>query len=381
MTSALARRNSGVQAGSVDGATSTAPAGMASPAAGSRATKAGPRGRHRRASCRRRDRFRHPPRGAQAGQRAAVAFLHHVRIFRARPLLQLCPAPRGAPGRRLCRQRAVGQGQQFLDAQVEHIVGRGQPPRPAQRSPAPARSARRRRRSRPARCARPRAGGSPTARRRSAAAPAALPARQRRVQRPPGRRAAPGAHAARPGRRRSGSARCPADNPALRASADDADRFRRRRDGRSAPEVREGAAKRAVWRQRVAPVRAAPVGARSQASAAASSRQRGQIHQRVALGGRHAGRAASHERGGQRVALARAGRLDQFQQFRQGAAGRALQEEQVVGGQQRGELLAQPSAQRRGVLGQGFPAQARARAACRGSPVLAASRMGMARRL
>ena len=193
MTSALARRNSGVQAGSVDGATSTAPAGMASPAAGSRATKAGPRawpaatGVPRQLSA--------PgsipasaPRGAQAGQRAAVAFLHHVRIFRARPLLQLCPAPRGAPGRRLCRQRAVGQGQQFLDAQVEHIVGRGQA------AEAGAAFAQRQRaapgggdvadqhaaRGLALAAVQPRAGDQQPRQR--------LPARQRRVQRPPGRK-------------------------------------------------------------------------------------------------------------------------------------------------------------------------------------------------
>ena len=177
MTSALARRNSGVQAGSVDGATSTAPAGMASPAAGSRATKAGPRawpaatGVPRQLSAP--GSIPASARGAQAGQRAAVAFLHHVRIFRARPLLQLCPAPRGAPGRRLpAARRRPGPA---IPRRSGGTHRRARPGRRGRRSvrPAPARSAWRRRRSRPARCARPRAGGSPTARRRSAAAPAA----------------------------------------------------------------------------------------------------------------------------------------------------------------------------------------------------------------
>ena len=127
----------------------------------------------------------------RAGQRAAVAFLHHVRIFRARPLLQLCPAPRGAPGRRLCRQRAVGQGQQFLDAQVEHIVGRGQA------AEAGAAFAQRQRaapgggdvadqhaaRGLALAAVQPRAGDQQPRQR-------PLPARQRRVQRPPGRSAA-----------------------------------------------------------------------------------------------------------------------------------------------------------------------------------------------
>ena len=314
MTSALARRNSGVQAGSVDGATSTAPAGMASPAAGSRATKAGPRawpaatGVPRQLSA--------PgsipasaPRGAQAGQRAAVAFLHHVRIFRARPLLQLCPAPRGAPGRRLCRQRAVGQGQQFLDAQVEHIVGRGQA------AEAGAAFAQRQRaapgggdvadqhaaRGLALAAVQPRAGDQQPRQR-------PLPARQRRVQRPPGRKR--GGLLARTQRGRVGA------DQVQHAVQQIIRRFAPARmtqigfvDGAMAvalQEVREGAAKRAVWRQRVAPVRAAPVGcAQPGQRRRIVARQRGQIHQRVALGGRHAGRAASHERGGQRVALAR----------------------------------------------------------------------------
>ena len=362
---------------------------MASPAAGSRATKAGPRawpaatGVPRQLSAPGSIPASAPRgRGRPARRRR---FLHHVRIFRARPLLQLCPAPRGAPGRRLCRQRAVGQGQQFLDAQVEHIVGRGQA------AEAGAAFAQRQRaapgggdvadqhaaRGLALAAVQPRAGDQQPRQR-------PLPARQRRVQRPPGRKR--GGLLARTQRGRVGA------DQVQHAVQQIIRRFAPARmtqigfvDGAMAvalQEVREGAAKRAVWRQRVAPVRAAPVGcAQPGQRRRIVARQRGQIHQRVALGGRHAGRAASHERGGQRVALARAGRLDQFQQFRQGAAGRALQEEQVVGGQQRGELLAQPSAQRRGVLGQGFPAQARARAACRGSPVLAASRMGMARRL
>ena len=63
----------------------------------------------------------------------------------------------------------------------------------------------------------------------------------------------------------------------------------RRRDGRSAQEVREGAAKRLSGGSASRQSEPRRSGARSQASAAASSRQRGQIHQRVALGGRHAG--------------------------------------------------------------------------------------------
>ena len=249
-------------------------------------------------------------------------FLHHVRVFRARPLLQLCPAPRGAgPPRPPAARR---RPEPAIPRRSGGTHRRARPGRRGRRSvrPAPARSA----------------GGGDVADQHAARGPrwrqsnrapaissrasgrfqhgsAAFSVRQAAARRPPG------AHAARPGRRRSGSARCPADNPALRASADDADRFS---DGAMAvalQEVREGAAERAIWRQRVAPVRAAPVGC-----AQPGQRRRIVAPARPDPSARSSGRpsrwrAASHERGGQRVALARAGRLDQFQQFRQGAAG------------------------------------------------------------
>ena len=326
MTSALARRNSGVQAGSVDGATSTAPAGMASPAAGSRATKAGPRAwpaatgvpRHlsapgsipasARAQGRPARRRRFPPPRPDLPRPpivAAVSCATRRRAAAAGSAPSARPAiprrsggthRRARPGRRAGaafaqRQRAAPGGGDVADQHAARgLALAAVQPRAGDQQP--------RQRPLPARAAPRSASARPQARR------------------------PPGAHAARPGRRRSGSARCPADNPALRASADDADRFRRRRDGRSAPGSPRRRGERAIWRQRVAPVRAAPVGcAQPGQRRRIVARQRGQIHQRVALGGRHAGRAASHERGGQRVALARAGRLDQFQQFRQGAAG------------------------------------------------------------
>ena len=266
MTSALARRNSGVQAGSVDGATSTAPAGMASPAAGSRATKAGPRawpaatGVPRQLSApgsipasapragRPARRRRFPPPRPDLPRPPIVAAVSCATRRAGPPPL---PAARRRPGPAIPR-RSGGTHR------------RARPGRRGRRSvrPAPARSAWRRRRSRPARCARPRAGGSPTARRRSAAAPAALPARQRRVQRPPGRKR--GGLLARTQRGRVGA------DQVQHAVQQIIRRFAPARmtqigfvDGAMAvalQEVREGAAKRAVWRQRVAPVRAAPVG-------------------------------------------------------------------------------------------------------------------------
>ena len=240
---------------------------MASPAAGSRATKAGPRawpaatGVPRQLSA--------PgsipasaPRGAQ-GRPARRRRLHHVRIFRARPLLQLCPAPRaraGPPPLPAARRRPGPA----IPRRSGGTHRRARPGRRGRRSvrPAPARSAWRRRRSRPARCARPRAGGSPTARRRSAAAPAAASsaAAPRSASARLQARRPPGAHAAR---------RVGADQ-VQHAVQQIIRRFAPARmtqigfvDGAMAvalQEVREGAAKRAVWRQRVAPVRAAPVG-------------------------------------------------------------------------------------------------------------------------
>ena len=181
LTSALARRNSGVQAGSVDGATSTAPAALASPAAGSRATKAGPRAwpaatgvprqlsapgsipaSARAAQGRPARRRRFPPPRPDLPRPPIVAAVSCATRRAGPPPL---PAARRRPGPAIPR-RSGGTHR------------RARPGRRGRRSvrPAPARSAWRRRRSRPARCARPRAGGSPTARRRSAA-------RQRRFQR------------------------------------------------------------------------------------------------------------------------------------------------------------------------------------------------------
>lgn len=74
-----------------------------------------------------------------------------------------------------------------------------------------------------------------------------------------------------------------------------------------------------------------------------------QRHQVIALGRRHAGFAAGHQRRGQRMAFAGTGAFHPFQQFGQGAAARALQEEQVVGGGHGAELLQQARAQRRAV--------------------------------
>ena len=173
-------------------------------------------------------------RGAQGRPARRRRFLHHVRVFRARPLLQLCPAPRGAPA-----AASAGSAPSARPAIPRRSGGTHRRARPGRRAGA---AFAQRQRAAPGggdvadqhaarglalAAVQPRAGDQQPRQR-------PLPARQRRVQRPPSA-AASCAHAARPGRRRSGSARCPADNPALRASADDADRFRRRRDGRSAP--------------------------------------------------------------------------------------------------------------------------------------------------
>ncbi|MNX69131.1 hypothetical protein D3C86_1003380 [compost metagenome] len=78
-----------------------------------------------------------------------------------------------------------------------------------------------------------------------------------------------------------------------------------------------------------------------------------QRHERIALRRGDAGFAARHQRGGQRVSFAGHGLFHQFQQLGERAAARALQKEQVVGGQHRLELLAQAGAERRIGVGQG----------------------------
>ena len=173
-----------------------------------------------------------------------------------------CVLRHAARRRRVRRQRAVGQSQQFLDAQVEHIVGRGQA------AGAGAAFAQRQRaapgggdvadqhaaRGLALAAVQPRAGDQQPRQR--------LPARQRRVQRPPGRKR--GGLLARTQRGRVGADQVQhAVQQIIRRFAPARMTqigFRRRRDGRSAP----GSARRrggtAIWRQRVAPVRAAPVG-------------------------------------------------------------------------------------------------------------------------
>ena len=247
--------------------------GMASPAAGSRATRRG-RAHGRpplacRAICRRRDRFRHPR--ARRGRPARRRRFPPPRPGLPRPPIVAavsCATRRAGPPSAGSAPSARASNSSTLRWNTSS--GAARPPGPRSVRPAPARSAWRRRRSRPARCAASRWRQSNRAPAISSRA-SALPARQRRVQRPPGRR---GGLLARTQRGRVGA------DQVQHAVQQIIRRFAPARmtqigfvDGAMAvalQEVREGAAERAIWRQRVAPVRAAP--ARSQASAAASSR-------------------------------------------------------------------------------------------------------------
>ena len=134
-------------------------------------------GRHR---VPRRSRFGADPasaRARRAGQRRR-RFPPPRPDLRARPLLQLCPAPRGAPGRRASAGSARAPVGQPVPRRSGGTHRRARPGRRGRRSvrPAPARSAWRRRRSRPALRAPALAAVQPRAQQRASGP---LPARQR----------------------------------------------------------------------------------------------------------------------------------------------------------------------------------------------------------